>query len=253
MYQEALIKAGYEYELKWDENRNTNKRSKRTRKKQTCYYNPPFSLSIKTKIGKEFLNLVRKWFCNNPSLKSNFNLSTLKVSYSTCPNIAQKINGHNAKVLKADKEQTHKPCNCRNRNECPLPGANLGENCRVSDVVYEAQLTDSSGNESTYIGGTSQEIKNRINFHKSCNRHTHLEKSCELAKKVHEITRNGQTYSIRWRIREKSKSFKAGDKSCRLCISEMYYILFESRNNLLNNLKLAPCLHRKNKLLDDVT
>ena len=56
------------------------------------------------------------------------------------------------------------------------------------------------------IGGTSQEIKNRINFHKSCNRHAHLGKSCELAKKEHELTRNGKTCTIRWHIKEKSKS-----------------------------------------------
>ena len=37
------------------------------------------------------------------------------------------------------------------------------------------------------------------------------------------------------------------------CMSEMYHIIFDERRNLLNKLKLAPCLHRKNKLLEDAT
>ena len=114
-------------------------------------------------------------------------------------------------------------------------------------------MIDNTGNESLYIGGTSQEIKNRINFHKSCNRHPSLAKSCELAKKAHELTRNGKTYTIRWHIKEKSKSFRSGDQTCRLCISEMYHILFDERNNVLNKIKLAPCLHRKKYLLEDAT
>ena len=60
IYQEALKNAGYEYVLKWNENRNGNKVKRKTRKKQILYYNPPFSMSIKTKLGKEFINLVKK-------------------------------------------------------------------------------------------------------------------------------------------------------------------------------------------------
>ena len=253
IYQDALKKAGYDHVLKWNENRNDKKVKKKPRKKHILYYNPPFSLSIKTKLGKVFINLVKKWFCNNPTLKSGFNLSTLKVSYSTCQNISQKIKMHNAKILKSDNENNMMPCNCRVSNECPLPGSNLGENCRTQNVVYEAKITDNNGNENIYIGGTSQEIKSRISFHKSCTRHAHLRNSCELAKKVHELTKNGKTFTIRWQIKEKSKSFRPGDSTCRLCISEMYHILYDERNNVLNKIKLAPCLHRKKYLLEDAT
>ena len=160
---------------------------------------------------------------------------------------------HNAKILKSDNENNMMPCNCRVPNECPLPGSNLGENCRTQNVVYEAKITDNNGNENIYIGGTSQEIKSRISIHKSCTRHAHLRNSCELAKKAHELTRNGKTFTIRWQIKEKSKSFRPGDSTCRLCISEMYHILFDERNNVLNKIKLAPCLHRKKYLLEDAT
>ena len=138
-------------------------------------------------------------------------------------------------------------------NDCPLPETNLCENCRTQYVVYDALTIDNTGNESVYIGGTSQEIKNRINIHKSCNRHVHLGKSCQIAKKAHELTRNGKTYAIKWHIKETSKSFKPGDQTYRLCISEMYHKLFGERRNLLNKLKLAPCLHWKNKLQEDAT
>ena len=147
---------------------------------------------------------------------------------------------HNTKILKAANETNMTPCNCRVANDCPLPDTNLGENCRTQNVVYEAITIDNTGNRNVYIGGTSQEIKNRINFHKSCNRHVHLGKSCELAKKAHELTSNGKTFTIRWQIKEKSKSFRPGDSTCRLCISEMYHILFDERSNLLNKIKIAP-------------
>ena len=155
-YQQALNKAGYKYTLKWEESQSSHRR--RVRKKEICFFNPPFSRSIKTRIGHEFINLVRKWFSSNPRLKSKFNTSTLKVSYSTCPNIGQIINSQNKKVLTGanNNQSTHKECNCTNA-VFPLPGAEIGNNCRTEDVVYSAELKDNSGVEKSYIGCTSQE------------------------------------------------------------------------------------------------
>ena len=250
-FQDALENAGHQYTLKWKKNDTTRPRRK-LRKKEVCYYNPPYSKSIKTNIGQKFISLVKKWFCNNPTMKSKFSTSTLKVSYSNCPNISQIINKNNNKILNSINTPTHKECNCTS-SACPIPQAPVDRNCRSKDTVYEAEIEAENGAKHRYIGGTSQELKNRICFHRSCTRHLHLSKSCELAKKAHQLTERGLNYTIKWNIKEKSRSFRAGDKTCLLCNCEMYHILYSSGTNLLNYLKIMPCLHRKGAMLEGVT
>ena len=87
-YQNALNKAGCNCVLKWNEKIvRENPQRNRRRKKATTWYNPPYSQIIKTNVGKEYIRLVRKWFMSNPSLKSEFNTTTMKVSYSACSNM----------------------------------------------------------------------------------------------------------------------------------------------------------------------
>ena len=185
-------------------------------------------------------------------MKSKFSTSTLKVSYSNCPNISQIINKNNNKVLNNTNRPTPKECNCTS-SACPIPLASMDRNCRTKDTIYEAEIEAENGARNRYIGGTSQELKNRISFHRSCTRHPHLSKSCELAKKAHQLTERGLNFTINWNIKEKSRSFRAGDKTCLLCNCEMYHILYSSGTNLLNHLKIMPCLHRKGAMLEGVT
>ena len=64
-----------------------------------------------------------------------------------------------------------------------------------------------------------------------------LEKTTELAKEAHTLRRQGKEFTIIWEIMDKARSFKAGDRFCRLCILEMYTILYKSDENTLNGLK----------------
>ena len=66
-YQKALQNSGYRHTLTYkrskNDNNNTNiNKIKRTRKQQIIWFNPPFNLKTKTKIGKLFLNLLDKHF-----------------------------------------------------------------------------------------------------------------------------------------------------------------------------------------------
>ena len=60
-YKEALLKSGYDIdegsgnELKFTP--NTKKRKRKSR--PTIWFNPPFSLSVKTNIGGRFLHLIK--------------------------------------------------------------------------------------------------------------------------------------------------------------------------------------------------
>ena len=66
-------------------------RNKRRRKRQIIWWNPPFSMNVKTNIGARFLALINKCFPKDGPLGKAFNRSNLKLSYSACPNMKQLI------------------------------------------------------------------------------------------------------------------------------------------------------------------
>ena len=74
-------------------NQNNSNKRKKQRKRKIIYFNPPFSLTVATKIGKEFLKLIDKHFDKNTSIinfltgkQSKYHTAawkTLKLKYST--------------------------------------------------------------------------------------------------------------------------------------------------------------------------
>ena len=60
-YQEALKKSGYKHELTYAPSVSLNgNQTKRTRR--IIWFNPPFSKTVITNIGRKFLYLVNKYF-----------------------------------------------------------------------------------------------------------------------------------------------------------------------------------------------
>ena len=62
IYQEAIDKSGYNYQLKFDSIASEPKTKTRSRKRHILWFNPPFNSTVSTNIGREFLNLIDKWF-----------------------------------------------------------------------------------------------------------------------------------------------------------------------------------------------
>ena len=56
LYQAELDRNEYKHKLKFDPSANTNKEKKRTRNR--VYFNPPYSINVKTSIGAKFLRLL---------------------------------------------------------------------------------------------------------------------------------------------------------------------------------------------------
>ena len=79
------------------------------------------------------------------------------------PNMQTIITGHNKKLLekktmlleKKTNSQQSKPCNCKNKDICPLKGS-----CRQKSVVYQADISHGNVTES-YIGCSETEFKSR--------------------------------------------------------------------------------------------
>ena len=72
IYQEALDKSGYKDQLTFQKT-STNDIQRRQRKRSILWFNPPFSKSVVTKIGKIFLRLIDKHFPPHHKLHKLFN------------------------------------------------------------------------------------------------------------------------------------------------------------------------------------
>ena len=100
-YQEALNKSGYDYKLEFSDrsgDMSKQPRRNRTRSRRVTYFNPPFSLNVETKVGSEFLNIIKS-FPRNNVLYPIVNSKTIKVSYRTMQNMGGEISRHNKKLL----------------------------------------------------------------------------------------------------------------------------------------------------------
>ena len=131
LYENALKKSGYKAEIKYETSENTNNRNRHCK---MIWFNPAFSQSVKTNIGKIFLKLVRKHFPRHHKLHKIFNPNTLKLSYCCMKNISNIIKQHNATVLATSA--THKClCKCKNKDTCPLDGS-----CLKQCFIYNAEV-----------------------------------------------------------------------------------------------------------------
>ena len=123
-FQDALAEAGYQDKLKFEKTDVESKR--RPRRRNVIWFNPPWSMNVRTNIAGRFLALIRKHFPPGSPLYHLFNTKKVKVSYSTVPNMKQYISSHNSKIIKKAEGQVGRSsygCNCSEGvNSCPLQG-----------------------------------------------------------------------------------------------------------------------------------
>ena len=106
------------------------KTQKRNSNRKAIWLNPPYSLNIKTNTDKVFLKLVRKHFHRSQKFNKIFNINSINISYSWISNGKNLIKQHNSKILSKDQDKTHRSCNCRIKESCPLNGKCLHQ-CMV--------------------------------------------------------------------------------------------------------------------------
>ena len=248
-YQDALDKAGHNHKLVWEEPDPaappTTTRRSRTRK--VTWFNPPYSQSISTNIGAKFLQLVDSCFPPNHELRRVVNRNTVKVSYSTMPNMAQQIKQHNNKVIDSDQMEKSGGCNGHRAGRiCPIPG-----DCMAKGVVYGAEVTDlTTGGKETYTGLTDGTIRDRIGKHEGNFRHRH-QPGTRLSDHVWKLKDKGSPFTVTWQILCRASSFNPSSGLCRLCLKEKFLIMFQPATASLNkrNEIYASCRHRASKLL----
>ena len=126
LYQEALDKSGYKHQLTFQKT-STNDTQTRQRKRNILWFNPLFSKSAVTKIGKTFVRLIDKHFPPHHKLHKLFNRNNVKISYSCMPNVKSIINKHNKTVLDPPTNNSERTCNCINREKMSCPAKVLNQ------------------------------------------------------------------------------------------------------------------------------
>ena len=154
---------------------------------------------------------------------------------------------NNAKVLKSQiaPAPDNSKCNCRKKNECPLPGK-----CLTPAVIYQAQV-DTHQSKETYIGLTANSFKQRYSGHKSSFKVKKRSKETTLSKHVWDLKDAKIPYNISWKILAHAQPFSQVTGLCQLCTREKYLIIFKPNLGTLNsrNELLGSCRHKRTSLL----
>ena len=239
-YNKALKESGYKESIMFDEKGDSVPKRKRAR--NIIWYNPPYSMNVKTNIGKTFLKLISRNFPKGHKLYKIFNRNNMKLSYSCMPNIASIIQSHNKQIVSDKPNNKDTTCNCRQKENCPLDGK-----CMQRNVIYIAKVE----NGPNYIGLTEHSFKDRYYKHKNSFRYNTKVNSTELSKHVWEMkTRNNNEPTIKWSIIDSASPYINGSKKCHLCLTEKYHII-TSKLNLLNKRSelVSKCRHENKHYL----
>ena len=185
------------------------------------WYNPPFNAAAKTNLGKQFIKLVKKHFNNNNPLHPILNKNSVKLSYSTCPNMKTIIRNHNNRIINNEMEQQNEAtCNCRQKDKCQLEGK-----CKTETIVYSAQIDNA-----IYIGSTEKDFKTRYTGHKQTFTTNYKKSATTLSQYIWNNNLN-QNPNIKWNIITKTNKYKPGQTGCNLCNSEKVTIADHTKRN----------------------
>ena len=244
-YNKALKDAAFTEKIKYSRQENRTGQRK-NRKRNVIWFNPPFNSNVETNVGKHFLKLLKTHFPRHHKLSKIFNLSTIKLSYSCMPNVAQIIKGHNAKLLRNEPQQSE--CNCNNQDNCPLDGQ-----CRIKCIVYKATVTSTDG-EKIYFGTSDPEFKKRERNHRKAFRNRQYENDSELSKYIWKIKDDNLNYTVKWDIEKRCSPYRSGSRKCDLCAKEKVCIARCNHPGLLNKRSelISKCRHRNKFSLKNV-
>lgn len=246
IYQEALNRSGYKYDLTYKEAGNEAARARNNRPRKIIWYNPPYSKNVETNIGKRFFSLIDLHFPKSNPLHKIFNRNTIKLSYSCMPNIKTTITNHNKSELsKSQQSNDHKNCNCRNPNACPMDG-----NCNDENIIYQAEITTPTTKE-TYIGLCDTPFKLRYRNHMCSFKNERYKHATELSKHIWNLKENKIVYNIKWRKVKQARSYSNVTKKCNLCLWEKFFIICKPDMSSLNNRNelVSSCRHSRKFLL----
>ena len=239
-YNQALLKSNYTPDMSYDTNPLSQKKG-RKRKRKVIYFQPPYSATVKTPIGKMFLNLIKKHFNPQHPFYKILNPRSIKLSYSCLPNVKAKITGCNKKILKVRDEDDKKLCNCQKSRTCPVNGK-----CLLEKVVYKAEVTDAVGETKVYVGSTGKSFKERYNTHKATLKHKDHPSGTALSRHFWKTKlADKKDPKITWSILNRASTATSERFGCTVCNMEKIAIARTDKDRSLNrrNELVSSCPH----------
>ena len=223
MYEQALKKSGFNTKLTYNAEPVGPKQRRRPRNPDMFWFNPPFNLGVKTKIGKEFSKILDKCFPKGNKWHEFFNRHTVRLSYSCTRNIASIISAHNQRIIKSQTENTKRDCNCT-AEPCPVEGK-----CLTEGLAYSGTIETKKDNY-TYYGSTKNTFKERYNNHKH-DLKNESQTGTTLSNKFWKLKKEkpDETPTIKWKIINKCHPLKAGLPICDVCLTEKTRILLQHK------------------------
>ena len=245
LYENALKSSSFHKCLKFE---NTQTTRLRNRSRKVIWFNPPYNAEVKTNIGKIFLKLAKKHFHKRHCYRKIFNTNTIKLSYSSTPNVKNLIKQHNSSIMKTETNANKRDCNYRNKNSCPLDGK-----CLVECIVYEATVS-TTNQTNTYFGLAEGSFKSRYNNHTKSFRLRRYEHDTELSKHIWSLKDSNNEFHLKWCIKTKATPYKCGSRICNLCLSEKVAIARFKEVGLLNKRteSISKCRHRNKLILANI-
>ena len=162
-------------------------------------------------------------------------------------NMENRIKAHNDNISNKQQHQETNTCNCRKKEECPLPGR-----CTTKNIVYKA-IVSTPQDSKQYIGLTATSFKTRYAAHKTSFTDNRKRNTTELSKYIWNLKDKNITYNIKWTIVQHARPYSPRTKRCNLCLSEKYHIITSPKDSLLNSRSelISTCRHRKKFLLSE--
>ena len=245
-FQEALRRAGYKETLIYSPINILPKRKKR--KRNILWFNPPYCKSVKSNLGRQFLQLLDKCFPKGRQLHKILNSHTVQLSPRTMPNLGKIVAAHNSKVTSTKINYKEPNCNCRGVNKtCIMEGSR----CQDSGVIYQAEVIAPNKENMKYVGVCAPKWKTRYANHKTSFRHPEKRKQTKLSGYVWTLKDENIEPDIKWRILARTSTYKPSNNTCRLCLTEKYIIMHKPEEATLNSRDefFSGCLHKHGLLL----
>ena len=216
-YEQRFTSCGHNEKLTYQqqgENIGNIRNIKENRKRNIIWFNPTYSKSLKTNIGKYSFRLLNKHFPAGHELYKIFNKKTLKLSYSCMPNLKANIDGHNKRILENKPPPKTKWCDCLKKENCPMRRA-----CLTKNGSYYART--SCDNESykprLYKLICETSFKKRYANHKKSFNEEKNKNDIKLSTEYWKLANMELHPWISWSMKGNYKSYTPNSKRCSLC------------------------------------
>ena len=220
-YEKCLKNSGHKTKLQYQQPKENNQ-NKKKRKRNIIWFNPPYSKSVKTNIGRIFIKLISKHFPPNHKFVKIFNKSRIEFSYSYMPNIRSKINSRNNKILQPKPTEPQKLCNCLVKEDCPMNGL-----CLTSGILYQAtkNCCDSKYKQKICKGICETTFKKRYANHKKSFNLIKSKNDTTLSTEYWNLKQKQQSPRLTWKIKGHFKDYNPILKKCNLYLKEKLAII----------------------------